>query len=339
MKKYYSEINITRGIGIILVMLGHAFPDSAIGIESRFARTIFDIIYSFHMPLFIFLAGFVGTKVIDANRKESWNYIKSRAQRLLIPYFVVAICYFPLKIIFSKFANVPYDMKDLIYVFLGKNPNYAMWTLWMLFMIAVVAALFVNTHNLKIVTFIALIVVVIFCAIKLPEKFVGIEHVLNLSFFYFLGIIVARNYDKVKKECKNHKLYLFICIIVFVGTNITKEILVYKDIMMHEILSIFTAISGIGMTVYCAYLISNFDTRSVTKKALDICGKYSMDIYVLGTFIQPFLRIVFWSKLGINYAVYTVFISTIGGVILSVAISKYTIRRWKVTRKLLLGMK
>ena len=63
-KKYFASIDVARTIGIFLVVLGHAFPDASLqgGIQNSVWRVVFNIIYSFHMPLFIFLSGFVSGK-------------------------------------------------------------------------------------------------------------------------------------------------------------------------------------------------------------------------------------------------------------------------------------
>ena len=45
--KYYEEINIARGMGIILVVLGHSFPTIK---QGSILEYIYDFIYSFHMP-------------------------------------------------------------------------------------------------------------------------------------------------------------------------------------------------------------------------------------------------------------------------------------------------
>ena len=63
-KKYFASIDVARTIGIFLVVLGHDFPDASLqgGIQNSVWRVVFNIIYSFHMPLFIFLSGFVSGK-------------------------------------------------------------------------------------------------------------------------------------------------------------------------------------------------------------------------------------------------------------------------------------
>ena len=43
------EIDIAKGIGILLVVLGHAVPDANMGIQNMFWAAVFNWIYSFHM--------------------------------------------------------------------------------------------------------------------------------------------------------------------------------------------------------------------------------------------------------------------------------------------------
>ena len=66
-----SWLDILKGIGIILVVIGHVYSN----------RTVFNWLYSFHMPLFFLAAGW-GYK-----EKTILTDIKGRIQTLLVPYF------------------------------------------------------------------------------------------------------------------------------------------------------------------------------------------------------------------------------------------------------------
>ena len=54
MKKRLEWLDIAKGIGILLVVIGHCFPDASSleGISVPVYRVLSQIIYSFHMPLF-----------------------------------------------------------------------------------------------------------------------------------------------------------------------------------------------------------------------------------------------------------------------------------------------
>lgn len=73
-----ATVDIARGIGIILVVLGH----NSLVLENK--GELFRVIYAFHLPLFFFLSGLF-LKDSDSLRK----FALSRADALLKPYFVV----------------------------------------------------------------------------------------------------------------------------------------------------------------------------------------------------------------------------------------------------------
>lgn len=74
MKKRYSSVDVAKGIGAILVVLGHA------GVQG-FPRII---LYSFHMPLFFFLSGLF----LRYDTKHRFEFIKKRMFGILMPYFL-----------------------------------------------------------------------------------------------------------------------------------------------------------------------------------------------------------------------------------------------------------
>jgi fucose 4-O-acetylase-like acetyltransferase len=83
MSKRIEYIDIARGIGILLVVLGH----NDFGYISPFG---YKLIYSFHMPLFFFLSGYflnVSVPFVD--------FFKKRFNSLLKPYlFTIFLIYF-----------------------------------------------------------------------------------------------------------------------------------------------------------------------------------------------------------------------------------------------------
>lgn len=339
MKKYFEEINIARGIGIILVVLGHAFPDSSSGMSNNFAKVIYNTIYSFHMPLFIFIAGFVATKVLDLRVDiQGGNYIKQRVNRLLIPYLVVGLLYLPFKVAMSKFSNVPYDVRELWKIFFGKNPNFAMWTLWVLFVLAIVAVYVVNRKNIVRVTVFSLMIANIYFAIDCNVDLLGVDQVISNAGYYFLGIFVAIKYEMFKRFVLEKKISVGLFATTFIGINILGQIMKYNGMEQQEMLKMFTGISGIILTIFISTKVIELKDNNVIKEVLNIIGRYSMDIYIISTFVQPCVRIMLWTKMGMNYVVYTM-VSTVGGVVVSMLISKYIVRKIGVLRRLILGMK
>lgn len=70
-KAFSSSVSAMKGLGIILVVLGHI--NSPLG----------GLIFSFHMPLFYFLAGFF----VRPNQMF-YDFLKKNIVRLMVPYFI-----------------------------------------------------------------------------------------------------------------------------------------------------------------------------------------------------------------------------------------------------------
>lgn len=121
--KRLTYIDVAKGIGIVLVVVGHCIPDatSPTGISIPAYRWLHDVIYSFHMPLFFFfLAGFmVSCQKMLARAQKSLDLVHKRISRLLVPYIFVGLCYAPFKMLLSRFANKPYDISTLWQMVIG----------------------------------------------------------------------------------------------------------------------------------------------------------------------------------------------------------------------------
>lgn len=74
--KRIEWIDIARGIGIILVILGHI----GIGKIGKF-------IYSFHIPLFFFLSGYC----FSGNGIDIKDFLKKKVKKLIVPYIFIGI--------------------------------------------------------------------------------------------------------------------------------------------------------------------------------------------------------------------------------------------------------
>ena len=77
-------IDILKGIGIIFVIIGH--------MSTYFPASLRIYLYSFHMPLFFFISGFVYKK--EYEQMSYKKYISKRASELVWPYFTLSIINF-----------------------------------------------------------------------------------------------------------------------------------------------------------------------------------------------------------------------------------------------------
>lgn len=128
----YLWVDRTKGIGILLVVLGHSilglYP-SNLSQESSFLYHVYLTIYSFHMPLFFFLSGLFSFKW---SKQEFFPAMYKKVKSLVKPYVVWSILFFMLLILFGNYAN---NQNAINLLMLPFQPSAHFWFLYVLFFI------------------------------------------------------------------------------------------------------------------------------------------------------------------------------------------------------------
>lgn len=103
--KRFINIDILYLIGIVLVVLGHSHPISS-DWYGTFVSDMNCFIYTFHMPLFFFIGGFlmVYSKSIEKSGYFKWAFQK--ILKFLIPYFILTLIAFYPKSLLGDTSDV-----------------------------------------------------------------------------------------------------------------------------------------------------------------------------------------------------------------------------------------
>lgn len=91
MKKRYTEIDVLYALGTLLVIAGHSHSSNWDRFQGTILPTIIGVIYSFHMPLFFFIAGFLFLNSDKLLKIGYGFWIKEKAIKLLTPYVVLTV--------------------------------------------------------------------------------------------------------------------------------------------------------------------------------------------------------------------------------------------------------
>ena len=121
-------LQILQGWSMLLVVIGHV---TLTGIfenpQTPVSATIERVIYSFHMPLFMFISGFLFyfTKISrDLAYKE---VVLDKLKRLGLPYLFFTFFTFAVKFIFSSFMKRPVELSlrqfTDSFLYPGSNPS------------------------------------------------------------------------------------------------------------------------------------------------------------------------------------------------------------------------
>lgn len=138
----FDVIDSAKGVGIILVVFGHAWRGAqgaglipqhatALGRQIDLFGTIDAMIYAFHMPLFFFLSGLLFLETLQ--KYQTSTLVRGRLTRLLWPMALWTWLFFGVKLLAGDGANAPVAAADFPLVPLP--PYEHLWFLWALFVI------------------------------------------------------------------------------------------------------------------------------------------------------------------------------------------------------------
>lgn len=102
--KRNEYLDVLKGIAIILVVVGHSVQygsgRSFNDLGLHFSDPVFKIIYSFHMPLFMVISGFLFWGTV--NRHKAWTTLTSRLKSLLVPIIIWQTLYLICLLLFGQ---------------------------------------------------------------------------------------------------------------------------------------------------------------------------------------------------------------------------------------------
>ena len=181
-----SWLDVLKGIGIVLVTIGHIYSN----------RTIFNWLYSFHMPLFFLAAGWV------YKEKTVITDIKRRIQTIVVPYFsfgLLVLLYW--QVIEKRFRDSDMSFIDsLIGLFSGcydnLDFNVHLWFLPCFFVTVVLFNILVNGGQ-KVAYIISMLMSLVYVVLPIPELFWGFNRVFKYIGFYAVGVFLAGRNTKI----------------------------------------------------------------------------------------------------------------------------------------------
>ena len=280
-------IDVARGIGIILVIQGHALG----------ADSYRHFIYAFHMPLFFFLSGLVFNY---KNYSLSVTFKKS-VKGILVPYVLFALLFYV--IWWLQNANFRFEITAFLshlsgIIYANSNNlffNLVLWFLPCLFISKIAFA--VLSSRLKSINWIILVLIIssllgYFSFVFLPNLALpfGIESAFTAIVFFAMGSILKTNYfEKINLIPKSR---IFITLIISLVISLAAGFINFQlygvqiDLRLNNLGNYFVfyigAISGIVLTIAVSILINK-------NRLLEYIGKYSLTLFVFHNLIFYYL--------------------------------------------------
>ncbi len=285
-KKRIAWIDISRGIGILLVVYGHALSPGII----RY------LIYAFHMPLFFFLSGLVFRYKPD----ESWqSFIGKNARNILLPYLIFAILSLLLWYV-TRRPELPAVLLQFGSIFYGNGNNNLLafnnllWFLPCLFLTRVL--FFAVTRYSSDIKYLLVVMGLFACLgycyslffseIKLPF---GLETALTAIVFFGGGYLMTTIPENIMTMIKKHAVFFLITALIIFVVGAMVNIAFYElqvdlrqDRLNNVVYFYLGAWGGIISTVLLSMIIKK-------NRLLEYLGKQSLVIFAWHLLAFPYV--------------------------------------------------
>ncbi len=190
------DIERGKGIGILLVVYGHLVMFNTLG-EQGWYRDTKAAVYLFHMPLFMYLSGFVFfyTKAHLAFERGFPNFLAKRFDRLILPFLALALITVLGKALASQFVYVDQGVSGIwdgiaaVFSNAPQNPAISIWYLAVLFVYSVATPVFIRLLGGHVWVLFALALAAHF--IPLPEDFY-LGRIFRFYVFFVFGMVASR---------------------------------------------------------------------------------------------------------------------------------------------------
>lgn len=332
-------VDALKGYAIILVIVGHSIQSNSVNFDENI---IFRIIYSFHMPLFMFLSGFV---LWLQRAKINYIYLLKRSMTLVIPFFTVYILNYFLTSSFHQFSLLMY-LRDLVVA-----PDLGVWFLWTLFLnYLLFFAIYKLIYSLKLEKYEEIIMLVFSLILYyLPLSTFGFTFVRWYFFFFMIGYLLGKNYRLIRKYRNKIELIGIILFPIFVFgwyrtgnssyiTWLLSENILFFSAHSQFLLTLFNYAVPILGIVFSIVIIKKFlhYSRNVYNVFIEL-GKYTLDIYVIQylIFFGGAKALLFFLKPKGNILIIALTACVV--LLFSYSVSKFILRKHRVSR-LLLGI-
>ena len=321
-KEYYNEMDLLKGIGIIAVYLGHSFNLPNLP-WNDFLAYIYRSVYSFHLPLFFLVSGFLSNASREIN---FFKFYKNKIKRLFIPYLFINFIDFIPRTLFPQLVNSEFEgIKEVL--FYGTKISWFVYTLFILFLIFPILEKYIFSKDRYCIFGVVLLILNTF-KIGTDISFLSIGTIIYYLIYFYIGYQVKKIYKgKILDGIFTKKIF-------FIGVSILYLVFAWKYFYINLYTCIIFALVG---TLFYLNIFIRLDKNNRLFKLLKFYGSNSMTIYLIEGFITVVIRAILLKVVGLSKLNIEIFILLFFfiRVVIAYMVTKYIITKSSVLSFLL----
>jgi|GEM_PF-2358607 len=338
MQQRNEDLDFLKGIGICFVVFGHCIT-SALEVSSYPLHILKEVIYTFHMPIFFIVSGY-----IQGMRSQQETSLKrygiSQVRKYFMPYMtwsvLLYVFYFMLnrlnqEAISERISLNPVSMIRDILVYNVRTGN-VLWFVYILFIISVISRPIHNRLHNKYLNafFLVLVLLAGFAANNLlgDELFV-LKRFLVMWIYYELGVFTGRY-----KTGTVRRANIPVTVLLVLLYGLLFRLYMFTGGMAGNALKVLCAM----LAVWFFYSLSRYKNNKLYG-IFNFLGKRTSIIYYLhNPYIVLTAMTALTSYAGLNFAVAMVAAFSLG-ILIPLVVGKLAIKRVNLLKYVFLGEK
>ena len=343
LKKINGYVDFLKGIAIILVVFGHCIQYGSglnyLNNELFFDNWLFKFIYSFHMPLFMLVSGYLF--YFSMLKYTFEKNIRRRFTLLILPIFSWSLVALVLKL----YTIESFDVITLVKFVLSNFIN-SLWFLWAIFFSSMVVL--IGKKYLKdSLVFYLLVFLLTFVT---PDMFILKATYKFMYPFFIAGYFFHKKYREKSDLFKNvnpwgKKSLVTVVSILFLGMLLffNKEHYIYtsgytivKNGLSFEqlLIDLYRSIIGLFGSVFVILISFRWYKPNKITNTISYLGKNSLGIYIISGYLSIACSYLFESLSTANYLLIS--LQSIVTIVISIGVT-YILKKQKLLNAILFG--
>ena len=280
MKEIYKELDLMKGIAIILVFLYHSLQlgrSNFINLNDL-TKIIFINAQYFMMPLFFIISGFLS----NSGKKYSLEkYYIGKLKRLLVPYLFINFIDFIPRTLFPNLVNSKFGgIKEVL--FYGTKITWFVYTLFIIFLVFPFIEKFIIKKD-KYYLFGIFVLFINYLGFTEKIELFAINTVVYYFIYFYLGYIIRPFYKKnIYNGIFTSNKFFIILSVIFLG-------LFYKFLLVN----FFTKILFVLMSIlFYLNITKRIKENSEIYNLLKFFGVNSLTFYLFDGFAAVICRTI-----------------------------------------------
>ena len=253
-RKKIDYITFLQSFAIFCIVLGHLTPIKISSPDNLlYYRVIRELVYSFHLPLFFLISGFLFYLTYKFG-KSYLEYFKKKCKKILIPFFGLTALAVVLKIVlFHDFVLSSKSLTDLV-LYPGTGGVAAFWFIIALFWLLILAPCFkyLQENHFKVFIIFTVLAGIVSAFMGVDEKYnyFGILNSIHFLFYFLAGMLMCSYKETITKFLSDRRVFAAFLIIFSVLMVIYQ--FMYHTHLIKFILSIIGIAGVFGIALICS---------------------------------------------------------------------------------------